>query len=150
MSTQQTNHGLTRSIIALSIILMASTILVSHASSELTNNKNYISHYSFGEIVIGEKTYNEDLVLWPGQEPQLWQTDLHDMMKNDFDVIIESGIKTFIYGSGDEGAAYMTKGAKKRLVSSGIEVKVVTTHEAVKLLNENDKSKLVAVLHLNC
>ena len=146
---QRANHVLIKTITVLSLFLMASSMVFLNANSSLAS-KNHISHYSFGEIIIDEKTYNEDLVLWPNKAPELWHADLHDMLKNDFDVIIESGIKTLIYGSGDEGAAYMTKKTIKHLKANGIEFKVLTTHEAVKFLNENDKSKLVAVLHLNC
>lgn len=150
MKSEKINHVFAKSIIVVSLFLLASTLFVFNANSELPDNKNHISHYSFGKIIIDENTYSEDLVLWPNRAPQYWQTDLHDMMKNDFDVIVNSGIKTFIYGSGDEGAAYMSKKTEKHLTSNGIKVKVLTTHEAVKFLNENEKSELVAVLHLNC
>lgn len=150
MRLHQSNEYFIKGIIALSLFLMASTAFVFNAHSELGNNKNYISHYSFGEITIDGKTYNADLVLWPNKAPRDWQTDLHGMMKNDFDTIIQSGIKTLVYGAGDQGGAYMTNKTRKHLISNGIDVKIFTTHEAVKFLNENGKSDLVAILHVTC
>ena len=99
------------------MIICMSIIILANACS--SNDVDYtpppgstetaITHYSFGMMVIDEKTYESDLIIHPGGKVTRWSFELstHEISVDNLKNYISEQVKTIIIGKGYEGAAYL-------------------------------------------
>ncbi len=111
-----------------------------------------ISHYEYGKMIVNDNTYVHDFVLWPNGEITPGPEDMHPPHLNDFDEFFKSGHKKLLIATGDEGkvALDLSRKIKKEMKNNGVELLLMDTHEAVKLLNNTKNRDFVAFVHLNC
>jgi hypothetical protein len=111
-----------------------------------------ITHYSFGKIIIDGKVYTSDIIVYPERiNSSWWRKEGHYLDIDDLKGVIETRPDILIIGTGYSGGMKVPEETKKYIESMGIEVHILITEEAVKLLNKPQKDRVViAALHLTC
>ena len=134
-------------------VITAVTVIIS-AGVCFSNNAPAldITHYEYGKIIINEKEYTHDIVIWPDNTITLGSDDMHALRLNDFDELFNSGLKKVVIGTGDEGkmALDFSSKIKKAIKSKGIELVMMDTHELVVFLNNAKERNFLTFVHLNC
>ena len=112
----------------------------------------HIDNYSFGRIVINNKTYSLDVIVYPDKvDPSWWRREGHYLNKEDLSAIVTVKPDILIIGTGQSGVMEVPKSTVDFLESRGITVYVRKTGEAVKLFNNQPKDKIViGAFHLTC
>ena len=133
-------------IVAVSVIIGAG-ICFSSVASTLD-----ITHYEYGKIVINEKEYTLDIVIWPDNSITAGSEDMHSLRLNDFEELFNSGLKKVVIGTGDEGkmAWDFSSKIKRAIKAKGIELVMMDTHELVVFLNNKKERNFLTLVHLNC
>ncbi len=134
-------------VIATVTVIISAGVCFSNIASALD-----ITHYEYGKIVINEKEYTHDIVIWPDSTITLGSDDMHALRLNDFEELFNSGIKKAVIGTGDEGkmAWDFSSKLKKAIKSKGIELVMMDTHELVVFLNNTKERNFLTFVHLNC
>lgn len=111
-----------------------------------------IEHYSFGRIIIDDKTYTTDVIIYPGRvDSSWWRKEGHYLQVVDLTDVINAKPEILIIGTGYSGVMQVPKETITHLESRGIEVHVARTEKAVEMFNKLQKDKIVvAALHLTC
>ncbi len=112
-----------------------------------------ISHYSFGKIIVDEKEYTSDLIVFPDSLlPSWWRKEGHSLCMEDLTEVLKRDIKYLVVGTGAYGRMIVPESLIRELKSKGIEVYVMDTDKAVTLFNKmNQEDKRVAgAFHLTC
>jgi len=110
-----------------------------------------INHFQTGKVVVDGKVYRHDIVIMPDGSVHHAQGEMHRIVFDDIEEFISKpGIKTLVVGAGTEGNVTLQEELPARLKAMGIEIKMMSTEEAIHLLNRSPKEGLVTVLHLNC
>jgi len=111
-----------------------------------------ITHYSFGKIVIDDRTYTSDLIIYPGRvDDKWWRREGHRLQAEDLSAVVEAGPEAVVIGTGNLGLMKVPAETKAFLQSRGIEVHLARTGRAVKLFNALQATKrTIACLHLTC
>ncbi|MBI5188409.1 MAG: hypothetical protein HZA07_04985 [Nitrospirae bacterium] len=111
-----------------------------------------IEHYSFGRIIIDDKTYTTDVIIYPGRvDSSWWRKEGHYLQIVDLADVINAKPEILIIGTGYSGVMQVPKETITHLESRGIEVHVARTEKAVEMFNKLQKDKIVvAALHLTC
>jgi hypothetical protein len=134
-------------------VVLAATIIISAgiSFSNVTSTLD-ITHYEFGKIIINEKEYTHDIVIWPDNTITLGSDDMHALRLDDFEILFNFGLKKVVIGTGDEGMmAWDFSGKlKKAIKSKGIELVMMNTHELVVFLNNTKERNFITLVHLNC
>lgn len=114
-----------------------------------------ISHYSFGNITIDDKTCTSDVIIYPDKvDSKWWRKEGHYLQPVDLTDIINAKPDILIIGTGASGVMKVPEETLKFVKSKGIEVHVGMTDRAVELFNnmkaEKPNKTIVAALHLTC
>lgn len=111
-----------------------------------------ITHYSFGKITIGGKTYTSDVIVFTDRvNSSWWRLEGHLLQIPDLKDIMPARIPVLIVGTGFYGAMKVPKETLDYLKSNKIEAHIADTQKAVKLYNEISTQKpAIAALHLTC
>lgn len=111
-----------------------------------------ITHYSFGKITVGDRTYTSDVIIYPDRvNSSWWRKEGHYLQPEDLEKIVGSGIKMLVIGTGISGVMQVPKETFKFLKFNGIEAHALKTPEAVEMYKRLSKEKpVVAALHLTC
>lgn len=111
-----------------------------------------ITHYSFGKIIIDEKTYTSDVVIYPDLvDSQWWRKEGHYLRVADLVRAVKLNPDVLIIGTGHSGMMVVPEETDKFIKSKGIELRVAKTADAVKLYNRiQEGKKVIAALHLTC
>ena len=114
-----------------------------------------ITHYSFGRMVINGHEHNTDLAILPDGKVCSWSFnyDSHEIVPEDFKALITDDVKTFIIGTGYNGLASLSPEGKEfleQIKAKGIQVRIMSSSDAVKLFNSSSKKELLVCFHLNC
>jgi hypothetical protein len=112
----------------------------------------HIDDYRFGEIVINDKPYFSDVVVYPDRvDPSWWRREGHYLSKEDVSGIAVAKPDILIIGTGQSGAMEVPESTVDFLESHGITVHVEKTGQAVELFNTRPKDKIViGAFHLTC
>jgi hypothetical protein len=112
----------------------------------------HIDNYSFGRIVINNKTYSSDVIVFPDRvDPSWWRKEGHCLNKEDLSMIVMAKPDIVIIGTGQSGAMEVPKSTVVFLESHGIKVCIGKTGRAVELFNNHPKDKIViGAFHLTC
>ena len=111
-----------------------------------------IQHYEFGKIIIDNKIYTSDVIIYPDRIDSNWyRKQGHILLIEDIKEVIAYKPETIIVGTGIYGVMLVMNETKKFIKNNNIELIVLTTDEAVYEYNKISKTtKVVACLHLTC
>lgn len=112
---------------------------------------------AFGEITIGGKTYDHDVVVRLSGEvvkrkkklsKKLYGTS-HIVSKEEAEFVFQKGCDALILGSGQQGNAHLSPEAAAYLAEKGCDVVVAPTPEAIHVFNKTHGKK-VGLFHVTC
>ncbi len=123
--------------------------------SEEGEDKLRISHYSFGKIIIDNKTYTSDVIIYSNRvDSSWWRKEGHYLQPVDLTDVVNAKPDILIIGTGNSGVMRVTGETLDFVKSKGIEVYVDITGKAVELFNKLQGEKtnkiIIATLHLTC
>ena len=112
----------------------------------------HIDGYVFGRIIINEKTYSSDVIVYPDRvDPSWWRKEGHYLQKEDLSGIVAEKPEILIIGTGHMGVMQVPESTIAYLTKQGIEVHVEPTGKAVEIFNSQPARKKVAgAFHLTC
>lgn len=118
----------------------------------ISYSKMKIKSYEFGRILIDEKEYRNDVIIFEDYvKGDWWRKDGHRLQVDDLKEIVKRTPELLIVGTGYSGIMVVPKDIEDYLNSLGIELKVMNTRKAVDLYNKiSGEKKVVAALHLTC
>jgi len=112
-----------------------------------------INSYKFGHIEIDNKTYTNDVIIYPDKlKDNWWRNEGHRLHKSDLEDLANYNPELIIIGTGASGRMKVDPKLKQYFDEHGFEYFIGTTNEAVKKhnqMNEQNKNVLTA-LHLTC
>ncbi len=110
-----------------------------------------ITHYSFGNIVLDDHSYGNDILIYPDKTIQRWQTLLvHQIQLKDIQPIIDESTTTLIIGIGANSMCEITQDVIDYTKSKGIKLHALNTFDAVRLFNSMPKEGMSACFHISC
>lgn len=114
-----------------------------------------INSYDFGIIVINEKKYIRDVIVFPEKViDKWWRKEGHKLCVEDLKEIFKHEPKpeVLVVGTGYSGFLKILPEVKETLESYGIELIAKSTKEACKAFNDLLKSgkKVAGAFHLTC
>ena len=121
--------------------------------SESAPPKPHIDSYSFGNMIIDDVEYDEDLMVFPDKiKSYWWRSDGHILKTGDLQDVIEYKPELLIVGIGFSGRMQIEPATKELLRREGIILIEDLTSNAVRLFNEQIQrgKKVVGAFHLTC
>ena len=112
-----------------------------------------IDSYSFGRIVIDERRYTADVIVFPDRVlDNWWRKEGHRLHVEDLKEAFEAKPDVLIVGTGYYGLVKVPPETKKHIETQGIRLVIQPTTEACKTYNRLEKPgmTIVAALHLAC
>ena len=111
-----------------------------------------IDSYRFGKIIIDNRTFTSDIIIYPDHiEDNWWRKEGHNLRIDDIRDIIAYSPDVLIIGKGEPGYMQVPPDIKHCLKSKNIEVIVENTKRACATYNRLYKmKKTIAALHLTC
>lgn len=113
-----------------------------------------INHYSFGRIVVGDREFRSDIIIYPDGtiEDSWWRKSGHILCFDDIKKLIESLPQIIIAGTGSPGLLKPDKDLERELSLKGVEFIAVPSKEAAALYNKliTGGKKAGACFHLSC
>lgn len=109
-----------------------------------------IDAYDFGRIVVNGKEHTNDLLIYNGEVREWWRKQGHNVAVEDVEDAADKKPDKIIFGTGKPGHMNVPEGTQRFLEKKGIQTVVRPTPEAVKIFNNSDQSKTMALLHLTC
>ncbi len=113
-----------------------------------------IESYSFGEMVIDDRSYHDDLMIAGEEIKSGWYRERgHVLTPEDLSWVLEKDPDQLIVGAGSSGRMRITGEVEDVLNDRGIELKSGVTERAVEMFNEareEGKGLTAAVFHLTC
>ncbi len=111
-----------------------------------------IDSFSFGNIIIGGKSFTSDVIVFPDRVLSPWiREEEHRPQISEFADIVRAEPEILIIGTGYAGVMSIADPVKNYLTARGIDVRVAKTKAATELFNSLvGKEKVVAALHITC
>ena len=110
-----------------------------------------IRHYSFGKIVVNDKTYENDIAIFAGGRVTNWQAQAnHAIQLTDVKEVMDGAVTKLIVGMCANDGCSVTEEIAAYAASKKITIHVLNTFEAVKLFNASPKEGLAACFHVKC
>jgi hypothetical protein len=112
----------------------------------------HIDSYVFGRMIVDNKTYTADLIIYPDRiDSAWWRKEGHYLQKEDLAGILAAKPDMLIVGTGDMGVMQVPDSTLSFLQRHGIEVHVARTGTAVELFNKQPGDrKVIGAFHLTC
>jgi hypothetical protein len=110
-----------------------------------------IDDYSYGRVRIGDRVYEDDMVVYPDKvEPHWFHREEERVTPLDIRDVLDYRPDMLIIGQGDSPVMELTPDTKQRLDELGIPWVARATGEAVLLFNEYQPlyKKVVGILHV--
>jgi hypothetical protein len=136
-----------------SILIIVMAVITYGGVCYSTNSQLFqISHFSFGKIIINDKSYTSDISIWPNGKIESGPEDMHFMSTIDFKELFNSDIKKLVIGTGYEGKVEMdiSRKIEKKIKDNNVELILMRTEDLVKFLNETPKRDFLVFAHLTC
>ena len=111
-----------------------------------------INNYSFGKIIINNKTYDHDLILFEGKITDWWRKEGHVVDIKDLKDLPED-FNVLVIGNGASGVCDVPQKTIDYIKNDlGVELVIQMTGEAVKTYNKllDEGRKVVGAFHLTC
>jgi hypothetical protein len=111
-----------------------------------------IDSYDFGQIVIDDKRYTSDVIIYPDNvNSSWWRKEGHELCIDDLEDVLDKKPDVIVVGTGNPGLMKVLPETEKLIESKGIKLIVQPTREACKTYNLLSSSqKVIALLHLTC
>lgn len=112
-----------------------------------------ITDYSFGRIVVEDREYTSDLIIYPDHiQGDWWREKGHRLGLSDLDEVLEYETDFLVVGQGAFGRMKANKEVDEALEERGIEIIAERTGEAINTFNKllEEDERVVAALHLTC
>ncbi|MEO3993505.1 MAG: Mth938-like domain-containing protein [Desulfurococcaceae archaeon TW002] len=112
-----------------------------------------IEHYDFGEIVVGGREYNRDIVIHPeGVLSDWWRVEGHRLQLVDVRDFLGIKVDVVIIGTGYDGFMRVDDDVIETFKKSGAEVYVLKSRRAVSKYNEEVSKgrRVLLFIHLTC
>jgi hypothetical protein len=111
-----------------------------------------IQSYQFGEIKVNNKTYHQDIIIFPERvKSSWWRKEGHNLAMVDIQDVLEAKPDVLIIGQGYYGIMKVSDAVCNEIKNRGIELYVKKTNQAVEMYNHlQDKRAVIAALHLTC
>ncbi len=112
-----------------------------------------IEHYDFGEIVVGGRTYAQDVVVTPsGKVIEWWRLEGHRLQLPDVRDYLAEDYDAVVIGTGYDGLMRVDDEVVREFRRRGAEVFVSKSRIAVRKYNELVRSgrKVLLLIHLTC
>jgi len=112
-----------------------------------------IEHYDFGEIVVGGREYNHDIVIHPeGILSDWWRVEGHRLQLVDVRDFLSVKVDVVIIGTGYDGVMRVDNEVIEAFKKSGAEVHVLKSRQAVRKYNEEVSKgrRVLLLIHLTC
>ncbi len=117
-------------------------------------NMPEIKSYSFGRMQIDQKTYTNDLIIFPTGHIQdsWWRKDGHRLSVKDIEPVLSKKPDLIITGTGSNDRMIPAPEMKTFLSGRGIEFFALPTARAADLYNEKKDAgiRVCACFHLTC
>ena len=111
-----------------------------------------INNYSFGEIIIDNKTYNHDLILFEGKMTDWWRKEGHNVAIEDLKDLPDD-FEVLVIGNGASGVCKVPAETIDYIENDlDVEFVIEMTGDAVKTYNKlmGEGKKVVGAFHLTC
>jgi len=111
-----------------------------------------IDSYHFGQIVIDDRKYSSDVIIFPDRIQDNWHRNKsHELSLDDISQVLTENAEVLIVGTGASGLMRVLPEAQKELEARNIKLIVEPTGEARDIYNQLSQfQKVVAALHLTC
>jgi len=111
-----------------------------------------IDSYTFGRMVIEEKSYTKDLIIYPDMvKSPWWRKTGHLLTLSDIDDVLSKNPDTLIVGTGYIGLMKVDEEVKKYAEDNGINLIIQKSKQAVQTFNQrHSKAGVFAAFHLTC
>ena len=111
-----------------------------------------IKTYSFGRMVIKSQTYTSDVILFPDRiDDSWWRKSGHRVCLEDIEDVLREEPEVLVIGTGFYGLMKVEEEVECHAQSSGIELIVKKTKNAVLSFNEiASQKKTIGAFHLTC
>jgi hypothetical protein len=114
--------------------------------------KMKIQHYSFGEISVNGKTYQNDVLIFPDKVQEWWRDDCHCLKEKDILDVLDFKPDFFVVGQGSECLMLVPLTCEDDLKVKNITLIYGNTEDMVKKFNElvEQGKKVIGAFHLTC
>ncbi|MCD6471264.1 hypothetical protein J7K86_01915 [bacterium] len=110
-----------------------------------------INNYSFGEIIVNDKKYNQDIYIdTNGKINSWWRKKSHFIEMDDLENFTEQNPEILIIGTGAYGMAKISADIKNFCQNRKIKLIVEPTNRAIKEYNRFKNKKIMAYFHITC
>lgn len=116
-----------------------------------------VNDFRFGSIVIDNKKYSRDVLIFPDGrvEPRqggLWMFGSHTIRRKEVERLLEGEPEVVIIGTGTSNKARLSAEAENWAKERKLKLTVLPSYEAIARLNElADKGrKVAAMIHITC
>jgi hypothetical protein len=113
---------------------------------------NIIDSYRFGLVVINNKNYNFDVIVFPEKVIDVWwRKRSHELCFEDIAGVLNESPEVLIVGTGESGMMRVLPETIQLIETHGIKLIMETTNNACQIYNQlYHYQRVVAALHLTC
>ncbi len=111
-----------------------------------------IDSYSFGRMVVDNKAYTSDLIIFSDRiQSSWWRKTGHRLCLEDLDDVFLEELEVLVIGTGFSGLMKVEDDVKRKARTTGVELLIDKTEKAVQRFNEIYLSKqTIGAFHLTC
>ena len=116
-----------------------------------------VNDFRFGSIVIDNKKYSRDVLIFPDGrvEPRqggLWMFGSHAIRRKELERLLEGEPEIVIVGTGTSNKARLSAEAENWAEERKLKLTVLPSYEAIARLNElaDQGRKVAAMIHITC
>lgn len=112
----------------------------------------HIDEYRFGQIVIDDESYTNDVIIFPDRVMANWWRDQgHALSVDDLEDVLAASPQVLIVGTGAYGRMVVSAETRDHVEEQGIEVIIHKSEKACQVYDQiSQEKKTVAALHLTC
>ncbi|MBN1188730.1 MAG: hypothetical protein JXA46_03170 [Dehalococcoidales bacterium] len=116
-----------------------------------------IDSFNFGFIVVDEKQYSGDIVIFPDgtvkeRAPGKGRLGSHTITRSEIEALTKSQPETILIGTGVQNMARLARDAEFYLMEPDLNLTLLPSNEVVKKFNKlvEDGEKVAALIHVTC
>ena len=116
-----------------------------------------INHFSFGLIVIDNKKYRRDIIIYPDGKVEnrkggIWMFGSHSIKRSEIESLIQDNPEIIIIGTGTNGIAKLATEAENLVKERKINLTLLPSHTAVDDFNNltAQGKKIASLIHITC
>ncbi len=111
-----------------------------------------IDSYSFGRMVVDNRTYTSDLIIFSDRiHSSWWRKTGHSLCVEDVEEVFLEAPEVLVVGTGFSGLMKVMDEVKQRAQANGVELIIEKTEAAVQRFNELlIRKKTIGAFHLTC